>query len=253
MFPTGGTNLNWGSEMFARVLTALFLSFSLSAGIAQAEGRPRILMMGDSLFAMHKLAGASVGVRLRAALDAPVVDHSVAGARYLYKLPISGAMGLNITRQYRPGDWDWVVMGGGGNDLWVGCGCTRCERKMDRLISRDGRRGVIPGLASRARQDGAQVLLVGYMRTPGKGSLIEHCADEGAALEARLARLAALDAGVHFLSLADMVPHGDLSYHALDRIHPSFKGSREIGHRIARLIAAESSRGMVSRNAARAD
>lgn len=241
--------------MIARVLTALFLFSAMPAGQALAEGQagPRILMMGDSLFAMHKLVGASVGSRLRAALDVPVVDHSIAGARYLYKLPISGAIGLNITRQYRRGGWDWVVMGGGGNDLWMGCGCNRCERKMDRMISEDGRRGAIPGLASRARQDGAQVLMVGYMRTPGRGSPLEHCADEGAELEARMARLAALDGGVHFLSLAKMVPHGDLSYHAMDRVHPSFKGSREIAHRIARLIAAESDAPLVSRNAMRAD
>lgn len=237
--------------MFARVLAALFLFSVTQTGLAHADGQagPRIQVMGDSLFAMHKLAGGSVGTRLRTALDATVVDSSVGGARYLYRLPISGALGLNITKQYRRGHWDWVVLGGGGNDLWLGCGCNRCERKMDRLISEDGRRGVIPGLASRMRHDGAQVLLVGYMRTPGTGSPIEHCADEGDTLDARLARLAGLDAGVHFLSLADMVPHGDLSYHAVDRIHPSFKGSRAIANRIARLIAAESGAPVVSRNA----
>lgn len=241
--------------MLARVLTALFLLSIMPAGLAHAggQGGPRILMMGDSLFAMHKLVGASVGTRLRDALDVPVVDNSVAGARFLYKLPISGAMGLNITKQYRRGDYDWVVLNGGGNDLWMGCGCNRCERKIDRMISKDGRRGAIPGLASRARRDGAQVLMVGYMRTPGKGSPIEHCADEGAELEARMVRLAALDGGVHFLSLTDMVPYGDLSYHAVDRIHPSFKGSREIAQRIARRILAESDAAMVSRNATRTD
>lgn len=241
--------------MLTRVLTALFLLSVLPTGAAQAAGpdRPRILVMGDSLFAMHKLTGGSVGTRLRNALGAYLVDSSVSGARYLYRLPITGAMGLNITKQYHRDDWDWVVLGGGGNDLWMGCGCNRCERKMDRLISEDGRRGVIPGLASRARHDGSRVLLVGYMRTPGKGSPIEHCADEGDTLDARLARLAGLDAGVHFLSLADMVPHGDLSYHAMDRIHPSFKGSRAIARRIAQVIAAESGAQVVSRNAGGAD
>jgi len=241
--------------MITRVLTVIFMLVALPLMPAHAGGQtgPRILVMGDSLFAMHKLAGGAVGTRLRAVLDAHLVDNSMGGARYLYRLPISGALGLNISKQYRRGDWDWVVLGGGGNDLWLGCGCNRCERKMDRMISRDGRRGVIPGLASRARQDGAQVLLVGYMRTPGNGSPIEHCADEGDTLDARLARLAGLDAGVHFLPLAEMVPHGDLSYHAVDRIHPSFKGSRAIARRIARLIVAESGVSVVSRNAGGTD
>jgi len=241
--------------MITRVLTVIFMLVAMPLMPAHAGGQtgPRILVMGDSLFAMHKLAGGAVGTRLRAVLDAHLVDNSMGGARYLYRLPISGALGLNISKQYRRGDWDWVVLGGGGNDLWLGCGCNRCERKMDRMISRDGRRGVIPGLASRARQDGAQVLLVGYMRTPGNGSPIEHCADEGDTLDARLARLAGLDAGVHFLPLAEMVPHGDLSYHAVDRIHPSFKGSRAIARRIARLIVAESGVSVVSRNAGGTD
>lgn len=241
--------------MFRRILTCLFMISAVAGMPAQAGGKagPRILVMGDSLFAMHKLAGGSMGTRLRAALNAYLVDNSIGGARYLYRLPISGAMGLNITKQYRQGEWDWVVLAGGGNDLWFGCGCNRCERKMNRMISEDGRRGVIPGLASRIRRDGARVLLVGYMRTPGKESPVEHCADEGDTLDARLARLAGLDAGVHFLSLADLVPHGDLSYHAVDRIHPSFKGSRAIARQIAQVIAAEAGASVVSRNAMGAD
>ncbi|MET4128484.1 SGNH/GDSL hydrolase family protein [Roseovarius sp. MBR-6] len=236
--------------MFARVLTALILFAALPAGPSLAEGRARILMMGDSLFAMHKLTGHSVGTALRQALGEPVVDNSIAGARFFYKLPITGAIGLSIPKQHRGGSWDWVVLNGGGNDLWLGCGCSRCERRMDRLISRDGRRGAIPGLVSRLRQSGAQVIFVGYLRTPGVNSPIEHCVDEGHEMDTRVARLAALDIGVHFVPLADLVPFGDLSYHAVDRIHPSMKGSRAIGQRIARLIAEAEGMAAVSRNTA---
>ncbi|MGR3546916.1 MAG: SGNH/GDSL hydrolase family protein, partial [Roseovarius sp.] len=52
------------------------------------------------------------------------------------------------------------------------------------------------------------------------------------------ALLAGLDRGVHFLPLADLVPHGDRSYHGIDLIHPSLKGSRVIGQRIAEIIVA---------------
>jgi hypothetical protein len=107
---------------------------------------------------------------------------------------------------------------------------------MDRLISEDGRKGVIPGFVSKLRQDGAKVLYVGYLRSPGVGSPIEYCRDDGNELESRISQLAGLDAGVHFLSLADLVPNGDRSYHAIDMIHPSVKGSAEIGKRIAAVI-----------------
>ena len=170
--------------------------------------------MGDSLLAMHKLAGRSVSASVERELGVRVTDMSVAGARFLYRLPISGALGLNITKQYRKGDWDWVVLNGGGNDLWLGCACMRCAGKMD------------------------QVIFGGYLRTPGVTSPVEHCTDEGAEMDRRVALLAGLDRGVHFLPLADLVPHGDRSYHGIDLIHPSLKGSRVIGQRIAEIIAA---------------
>ena len=154
----------------------------------------------------------------------------------LYSLPISGAMGLSIAKQYRPGKWDWVIVNGGGNDLWLGCGCRACERTMHRMISPDGRRGKIPGLLSQLRQNGARVIYVGYLRSPGVGSLIDHCRADGNELERRLAKLAQLDKGLFFLSLADLVPHGDRSYHTIDMIHPSTKATAEIGARIAKII-----------------
>ncbi|MEC7256296.1 MAG: SGNH/GDSL hydrolase family protein, partial [Pseudomonadota bacterium] len=56
--------------------------------------------------------------------------------------------------------------------------------------------------------------------------------------DSRIARMAAADPGVHFISLADLVPYGDRSYHAFDMIHPSVKGSAAIGRRVARTIGA---------------
>lgn len=233
--------------MLRFIFSLSLLVCALTMGPTDARAEPKILVMGDSLLAMHKLAGRSVSASVERELGVRVTDMSVAGARFLYRLPITGALGLNITKQYRQDNWDWAVLNGGGNDLWFGCGCMQCERKLDRLISSDGRRGVIPGFVSRLRQSGAQVIYVGYLRTPGVTSPVEHCTDEGAEMDRRVALLARLDRGVHFLPLADMVPNGDRSYHAIDLIHPSFKASRKIGQRIARLIA-ENDRSAVSRN-----
>jgi lysophospholipase L1-like esterase len=202
---------------------------------------PNILVLGDSLLASHSISGRSIPDRLSSLLKAPVENHSVAGARMIYNLPITGAMGMSIPKQWRPGDWDWVILNGGGNDLWLGCGCNEnaCDRKMNRLIAASGRKGAIPGLVSKIRQSGARVIIVGYLRSPGFSSPIEACKDEGDELEARIARLAQIDRGVFFHSIADLVPEGDLTYHAADRIHPSLKGSDAIARRIARIIEAQ--------------
>ena len=199
---------------------------------------PRILAMGDSMMAWHSVSGRSIADALARELGEPVANNAVSGARIVYPLPLTGAMGMRIRNQYEPGDWDWVVLNGGGNDLWLGCGCNRCDKRMDRMISADGRRGEIPHLVWTLRETGAQIVYLGYLRSPGRGSIIEHCRDEGDELERRIGRLSALLDGVHFLPVADMVPEGDRSYHALDMIHPSLKASSEIGGKVADLIRA---------------
>jgi len=224
-------------------ILALFLVVcGLTPTSAQAEtgkSGDRILVIGDSLIASHSVSGRGIADRLERFLKTPVKDNSVAGARMIYKLPITGAMGLSIPRQFREENWDWVVINGGGNDIWLGCGCNRCDHKINRMITANGRKGVIPGLVSRIRKSGARVLYLGYLRSPGFGSPIENCKDEGDELEARIARLAALDKGIFFHSISDLVPPGDLSFHAFDRIHPSLKGSTEIARRLANVIRAD--------------
>ena len=223
--------------VFLRLLPAIALVFAALSLPATAQ--PRILTIGDSMMAAHSISGRAIPHYLAKALKAKVSNRSVTGARMIYKLPLTGAMGFSIPKQFRGETWDWVVINGGGNDLWLGCGCHRCERKLNKLISTKGNAGEIPRLVARIRKTGAKVLYVGYLRSPGVGSPIESCKDDGDILEDRLAAMAKLDSGIHFLSNKDLVPHGDRSFHGIDMIHPSLKGSREIAMRIARYIAKQ--------------
>lgn len=221
-------------RIFLNILAALWLL--TQAQVLAANEPLRVLVMGDSFMTSNGSARQSVPHVLERLLNTKVKSTAVTGARHLYKLPITGSLGLNISKQYRRGNWDYVVMNGGGNDLLLGCGCGPCTRKMKRLISEDGRRGAIPSVVMRARQSGAQVIYVGYLRSPGRGSPVEGCRPLGDTLEARIARLAARDPGVRFVSLADMVPRGDGSFHAADMIHPSPKGSAAAAKRIVTTI-----------------
>jgi hypothetical protein len=222
------------------VIASLALASCSSPSVStRGQARPaKILAMGDSLMAFHRMSGRSISANVSRSLGESVEDNSMVGAQMLYWLPISGRLGLNIPKQFRPGYWDWVILNGGGNDLWLGCGCVACNRKMDRLVSRDGRVGEIPKLLQDIRRTGARVVYVGYLRSPGMGSPIEHCRDEGHELENRIEKMAAKDDGIFFLSLVDFVPHGDRSYFAADMIHPSPKASAEIGAQVAEIIAA---------------
>jgi len=222
-------------HFFARFTVAAAIVI-FSAATAQAKDPIRILVLGDSFMTTHTLSGQAVPNQLQKVLGARVKSRAVTGARYRYMMPITGALGMKISKQYRDGPWDWVVINGGGNDMWLGCGCMRCKRRMNKLISPDGTRGEIPELVSKVRNTGAKVAYVGYLRSPGTWSPIEHCKAEGDALEARIAVMAQRDKGVTFVSLADMVPSGDRSFHAADMIHPSVKGSKAAAARIAHVV-----------------
>lgn len=217
--------------LLVRLCAVLTLCALLTAPAA-AEPPMRVLVMGDSFMTSNASAKKSFSHVLSGLLRAEVKNRAVAGARHLYALPVTGALGMNISKQYRPGKWDYVVMNGGGNDLWLGCGCGKCTRKMDRLISSNGRKGAIPSTVARARRDGAKVIYVGYLRSPGRWSPIEGCKSLGDKLEARIKKLADIDWGVTFVSLTDMVPYGDSSFHANDMIHPSPKGSAAAAQRV---------------------
>ena len=217
-------------------LAGLVLSLTFS-GPASASDGMRVLVMGDSFMTSNGSDNESFPDVLSDLLSTHIKSTAVAGARHLYRLPLTGGLGLNISKQYRSGKWDYVVMNGGGNDLWLGCGCGKCKRKMEKLITADGKRGAIPSTVLRARRDGARVIYVGYLRSPGRGSPIEACKPLGDKMEARIAKLAEIDPGFTFVSLADMVPYGDGSFHAADMIHPSAKGSAAAAQRV--LLAIE--------------
>ena len=219
-------------------LFAFAVFFSISTAADAREKQSRILVMGDSLLASHSISGRAISNYIGRSLQQKVTDRSVMGARIIYGLPISGALGMNIGKQFRGGKWDWIVINGGGNDLWFGCGCNKCDRKIRRLISVDGKSGKVPSLVAKLRRSGAKVIYLGYLRSPGVGSPIESCKDEGDEFESRVRKMATINEGVYFLSLAKLVPHGDRSYHTIDMVHPSLKASKTIGQLVATLISS---------------
>ena len=178
---------------------------------------PRILTIGDSMLVWN--FRNSIPQQLDRMTNASVTNRAAIGATML-----SG----EISRQFYESDWDIVIVNGGGNDLLFGCGCLACDRTLNSLISEDGRSGAIVDLLTTIKQTVPRVIYVGYLRSPGVGSAIEHCADEGNELEGRIHDFMAANDGMDFVSLTWIVPDGDRSFHSFDMIHPSSHGSRVI-------------------------
>lgn len=222
-----------------RLLLALVATLSLTGCLETVteSSEARVLVMGDSMMAFNRAGGGSVADAIESGLGEEVIDRAVTGAGVLGNSASEGIPGQFVSH-----DWDWVVLNGYGNDLLWGCGCGACAPQVTRLISADGSSGAIPDLVERLRDGGARVIYTGYLRTPGFASPVEGCVALGDEMDRRLAAMAAQDAGVFFLSLADLVPHGDQSFHGPDRVHPSPKGSLAIGGRVVGLIRAVENR-----------
>ncbi|MCE8512470.1 SGNH/GDSL hydrolase family protein [Ruegeria pomeroyi] len=222
-----------------RTLLFLISFYGILAACQDSVSRnqdARILAIGDSLLSWNSALGSSIPDVMAKELGQPVVDRSFSGAWMLTRDEGDEGRGLNVPYQYEPGNWDWVVVNGGGNDLLFGCGCGRCGTVMNRLISEDGESGQIPDLIRHIRAQGARVIYPGYLRSPNLLTPIEHCKNDGDELEARIARFADTDEGVFYISMQDIVPPGGLTYFAPDLIHPSRKTSRKVAERLASAI-----------------
>lgn len=210
---------------------AKYLTFALmlsgTAHTQAAADYPNILTIGDSMMVWN--LRNSIPSRLDRMTNAEVVNRARIGARVL---------GGNIESQFFQSDWDIVVVNGGGNDLLFGCGCLRCDRTIERLISSDLQSGAFVDLLTTIRQTVPKVFYVGYLRSPGVNSAIEHCADEGTELEERIRQFMDKHEGMHFVSLVGLVREGETVFHSFDMIHPSSYGSHAISMMLLGAIIA---------------
>ena len=213
-----------------RTIATTLLFFTLSFAAFAENQKLNIQVLGDSIMAWNGLSGNTVARNLAKELDANVADRSRSGE------VIGRGGNEGIFSQYRSGDWDWIVLNGGGNDFLRICKCATCDPILNRLISKDGRTGIIPNETKRLRARGHKVLFMGYLRTNGFRSPVGKCTKYVDALEDRVARFANQIDDVVFMSNKDLVPTGNRSFHAFDRIHPSIKGSRAIAKGLANVL-----------------
>ncbi|MDD9715938.1 SGNH/GDSL hydrolase family protein [Dinoroseobacter sp. PD6] len=221
--------------MFRRLQQGLVMALALAwSGLAApASASPRIQVIGDSVMTWN--GALAIPAHVAQILGEPVDNNARAGAR----LRRSTLFVRAVENQYQNGDWDWVIMNGGANDLNRDCGCNRCEAEVDAMVSADGTRGTWPDLVRGVLAEGARrVLIVGYYGPTGLGGRTDRCADELRVVDARLARFAAEREDVFFVDADPVMGPQTPEFFARDNIHPNARGAAAIGA----LIAAEISR-----------
>lgn len=223
-------------------MTFKFRHFVVAASLALtaptlslAGSKDDILVIGDSMLEWQSFKGASIPQVLAKKSKRNVVNRAASGA----KLYLSGAEGNArsvIPSQYMKGDWNWVIVNGGANDLFVKCGCNRCNDVLDRLITKDGKMGVLPELATRIRKDGSNVLIVAYYQGNERPNLFSKCERVVKELTARKQMLAARLEGVELVRSKFAINPADRSHFALDGIHLSRKGTKRVGILLAQTL-----------------
>lgn len=215
-----------------------FVLIALFGGCAGPlpEGSARVAVFGDSMMAWNGISDQSAPDVLSELIGEPVANFAVSAARMSHPRGISGAAGFDVRKQYRPGDWSVIIVNGGANDVFFECACHSCEGLVDAMISTDGQNGTLPFHLFQMRSTGADVIYVGYHRSRGLNGPAKGCRDELDAIDARVAKLAEREKGISFVSLQTVFPIGDPAYYALDRVHPSPKGSAAIAARMAPVV-----------------
>lgn len=221
------------------LLFPLTLAFLVGCQVSEIRNGPaRIAVFGDSMMAWNRTAGKSVPQYMARALNKSVTSYAVSGAKITHFGPISGAMGLDIRKQFRgrKGPWDLVVVNGAGNDVYFKCLCLQCGTVVNNLISADGQRGHLPNLLREIEKTGARVVYSGYHRTGGLGGPYDRCADELDIVDARMSKFVATQPRIHFAPMSSAFPPKDDRFYDIDNIHPSYHGSKVLGESLARFI-----------------
>jgi len=227
-----------------KILTVLLLITGLTACTDSApRGGGDILVLGDSIMAWN--GSAAIPDVISSTTGRSVTSRAVPGAQFNNSSTIASAVGFAIQQQFPGGRWNWVVVNGGANDLSADCGCGACGASVNALIGPDGQSGSIPAFLQKLRaQTGAQVMWMGYYAGSGSGSFAG-CRDDLVEIESRIATFAVDRAGIHFVDSEDVIDRGDRGLFSGDNVHPSARGSAQIGAYLAAEITARENRSQI--------
>lgn len=212
------------------------IMLAILAGCSVFRGYPardvQLVAVGDSIMAWNRKRGVNVPIVVSALTGLPLFDASIVGAKFVGR--------LDIRTQYPEGEWDWLIMNGGGNDLLGSCvGLTESEIVLDRLIDDVDLSGAYADFLMPIIAVGTQVIILGYAPVSIAGGPFAVCQNALTELSARQWRLADSDPNITFVDVRDVIFATDLSAYAPDRIHPSIAGGALMAEKIASVINAQ--------------
>ncbi len=239
------SRLFWVEKKTAAVVV-LFILTCLGCAFDENEFVPRevpagaaVIVIGDSVMDYHREEQNAIADIISEQLGEPVYNASVSGAYFTS----NEGEAMDIRNQYIEGDWQWLVVAGGGNDLNDECGCSvsGCVDTMNDIISGSVSSGALPKLVSTALAEGVRIVIMGYYSVPPTAEYgFAGCNDVVSTYSGRMALLADNNENVWFVDAGSVMSPANLDAYDDDHVHPSELGSRLIGQAIAsQILAAE--------------
>lgn len=204
------------------------LFFSSLFGCEPGTG---LLAVGDSVFDYHVEDGESIPEVVASELGIAVQNNAIGGSH------LSSNYGEGIPETYETGDWSWVLVDGGANDLNDECSCGDCEVLLDELISPDSSGGIMRDFVEEIQGDGHPVALLGYYMVPeGAEFGFANCEETIRELNTRYDALAEQVDGVYYIDAGEVITPDQNELYDADNVHPSVEGARVLGEFIAEQI-----------------
>lgn len=191
----------------------------------------KILAIGDSIFEWHIWNQHSVPEQLGRELGMSVYNNAISGSLITEETP------TGIRNQYIEGDWEWVVMDGGGNDLNILCQCDKCSETQDKVEAT-----YKDFLQQLLERENLKIIIWGYYGLPEKAKYgFDECHDDFEELRQRQKKIADTDKRIFFVDGSREITGDDKSYFYIDKIHPSRKGTEVIGRQLSEVISNQTS------------
>ena len=198
----------------------------------------RILAIGDSIFDSVP-GGQDIPEVLGRELNINVLNNAHGGAQLVLEQDEQNEWGamMDIRNQYITGDWDWIVMDGGGNDLNDDCSCGECDAVLNEIITADGQSGALPEAVQQMATGDTKIMFMMYYNLPeGAEFGFNRCEEWHQTYEDRLRRMGEGNQSVFIVDASDVVKATDLQYFQEDLVHPSQEGAEVLGAYLAEKI-----------------
>ena len=197
-----------------------------------------IFVTGDSAFRWNHLSNRSAADVLEAEIGRPVYSAARTGD-LMTKAPqcvlpgwCVSAQATSIPQRYIAGNWQWVVVNGGINDLWKRCECGDCQETLNQIEQS------LTDFVLRRVEEGHRVMIWSYYSLPSGPFGADACNLALQQLSERQRALARTSDKIFWVDGTQALDPSNHQHYFLDKVHPSVLGSRRIGEQLARAILA---------------